>query len=91
MSHAVQLNVKDMAITLGQVLQLAPANLWGEPLHVSGLFAFIVKSLKEDKVKYCSEPDRVKRTDLGLVSTKYLDVHRDPHGVHSRAFQDRSE
>lgn len=50
MQHAIQVNVKDMCISLQFALQLVPSNLWGEPLHTSGLFAYIVKGLKEDKV-----------------------------------------
>ena len=50
MAHAIQVNVKDMAIALGLALQLAPSNLWGEALHISGLFAYIVKTLQDDKV-----------------------------------------
>lgn len=50
MGQAIQLNIKDMAVALGVTLQLTPSSLWGEALHVSGLFAFIVKSLKDDKV-----------------------------------------
>ncbi|KAI0092637.1 armadillo-type protein [Irpex rosettiformis] len=50
MDQAISLNVKDMAITLQFALQLAPSNLWGEALHVSGLFSHIVKALKDDKL-----------------------------------------
>lgn len=51
MTQAIQVNVKDMAIALQLALQLAPSSLWGEALHVSGLFAYIVGGLKEDKVR----------------------------------------
>jgi hypothetical protein len=54
MNEAIQVNVKDMAIALQLVLQLAPSNLWGEAMHNSGLFASIVNALKDDKVRRCS-------------------------------------
>ncbi|KAI0755466.1 ARM repeat-containing protein [Irpex lacteus] len=50
MANAITLNVKDMAVALQFAIQLAPSNLWGEALHVSGLFAYIVKGLNEDKL-----------------------------------------
>ena len=50
MDHAIPINVKDMATTLGLVIQLAPSSLWGEPMHNSGLFSYIVHKLEEDKV-----------------------------------------
>ena len=50
MKQAVQVNVKDMAQITGLACQLAPSSLWGEPLHNSGLFAYLVSSLQEDKV-----------------------------------------
>ncbi|THH02435.1 hypothetical protein EW026_g424 [Hermanssonia centrifuga] len=49
MNQAVQVNVKETATVLGLVVQLAPSNLWGEALHHSKLFAFLVKSIEEDK------------------------------------------
>ena len=50
MKQAVQVNVKDMAQITGLACQLAPSSLWGEPLHNSGLFAYLVSSLQEDKL-----------------------------------------
>lgn len=50
MQQAVQINVKDMAIIVNMIVQLAPSNLWGEALHTSGLFTYFVKSLQEEKV-----------------------------------------
>lgn len=50
MQQAVQMNVKDMAIIVNMAVQLAPSNLWGEPLHTSGLFTYLVRSLREEKV-----------------------------------------
>lgn len=51
MQHAIPINVKDMAVMLGLVIQLAPSSCWAEPLHNSGLFSYIVKTLEEDKVR----------------------------------------
>ncbi|KAI0693596.1 ARM repeat-containing protein [Cytidiella melzeri] len=50
MDQAVQLNVKDMAITIQLCVQLAPSSTWGEALYVSDLFAYVVTALKEDKI-----------------------------------------
>ena len=52
MKQAVQINVKDMAIGTALACQLAPSNLWGEPLHSSGLFAYLVTSLHEEKARH---------------------------------------
>ena len=52
-----------MTSTLALLFQIAPPALWGEALHVSGLFATIVKGLEEDKV---SSPHR--RCDAQNVS-----------------------
>ena len=48
-SEAIAINVKQMTTALCMLLQIAPAGLWGEALHVSGLFATIVTGLEEDK------------------------------------------
>jgi hypothetical protein len=50
MQQAIQINVKELAIAASLAMQLAPSNLWGEALHTSGLFAYLVKSLQEDTV-----------------------------------------
>ena len=44
------INVKDMAVVLGLVIQLAPSSLWGEPMYNSGLFSYLIKTLEDDKV-----------------------------------------
>ena len=48
---AVSVNVKHMTVALCMLFQIAPSGLWGEALHVSGLFTTIVKGLEEDKVR----------------------------------------
>lgn len=50
MEQAMPINVKDMAVVLGLVIQLAPSSLWGEPMHNSGLFSYLIKTLEDDKV-----------------------------------------
>ena len=55
-SLAPAVNVKCMMITVNLLLQLAPAELWGEALHVSGLFVDIVKALEEEKVRSLHNP-----------------------------------
>ncbi len=52
-------NVKSMIIALNLLLQLAPAELWAEALHVSGLFVDIVKALEEEKVRRHCYPSYV--------------------------------
>ncbi|KAI0722911.1 ARM repeat-containing protein [Earliella scabrosa] len=49
-NEAIAANIKDMTSTLALLFQIAPPALWGEALHVSGLFATIVKGLEEDKL-----------------------------------------
>jgi len=43
-------NSKDLIISLNLLFQLAPASLWGEALHISGLFATILDNLLNDEV-----------------------------------------
>ncbi|KAL7282456.1 hypothetical protein ACG7TL_003927 [Trametes sanguinea] len=49
-NEAVNTNIKQMTVALCLLFQVAPPGLWGEALHVSGLFATIVKGLDEDKL-----------------------------------------
>ncbi|KAI9000953.1 ARM repeat-containing protein [Trametes punicea] len=49
-NEAVNTNIKQMTTALCLLFQIAPPGLWGEALHVSGLFATIVKGLDEDKL-----------------------------------------
>ncbi|CDO76254.1 hypothetical protein BN946_scf184470.g12 [Trametes cinnabarina] len=49
-NEAVNTNIKQMTSALCLLFQVAPPGLWGEALHVSGLFATIVKGLDEDKL-----------------------------------------
>ncbi|KAH9938596.1 ARM repeat-containing protein [Fomitopsis serialis] len=51
MTQAVETNVGDMARILTTLFQIGPPQLWGEPLHRSGLFALVVKTLTDDKAK----------------------------------------
>ena len=54
-----------MTTSLQLLFQIAPSGLWGEAMHVSGLFATIVRGLEEDKVQVppCSS-SWIKDTDL---------------------------
>ncbi|KAI5123421.1 hypothetical protein M0805_006126 [Coniferiporia weirii] len=47
--QAVQTNQKDMILALQILVQLAPAQLWAEPMHASGLFATLSKTIMDDK------------------------------------------
>ncbi|KAI0938258.1 hypothetical protein AcV5_001092 [Taiwanofungus camphoratus] len=49
MSQALSVNVTNMATALNLLFQLSPSSLWGETLHLSGLFAMVVKTLVDDK------------------------------------------
>ncbi|KAI0375701.1 ARM repeat-containing protein [Pilatotrama ljubarskyi] len=49
-NEATSVNVKQMTSALCLLFQIAPPGLWGEALHVSGLFATIVKALEGDKL-----------------------------------------
>ena len=51
MSQAVETNIADMARILATLFQVGPPQLWGEPFHRSGLFALVVKTLMDDKVR----------------------------------------
>ncbi|KAJ2930226.1 hypothetical protein H1R20_g6892, partial [Candolleomyces eurysporus] len=46
-SQAVMVNMKDMVVALQFMVQLAPSNLWGEPMHTSGLFAHLLLTLND--------------------------------------------
>ncbi len=51
MKQATGTNVKQMTTALRLLFQIAPSGLWGEAMHISGLFAAIVKALEEEKVR----------------------------------------
>lgn len=51
MKQATGTNVKQMTAALCLLFQIAPTGLWGEAMHISGLFAAIVKGLEEEKVR----------------------------------------
>ncbi|KAJ7781094.1 armadillo-type protein [Mycena metata] len=46
-SAAVAINLKDMLLSLNLLVQLAPAQLWGEAMHTSGLFSVLMKNIVE--------------------------------------------
>ncbi|KAJ6539488.1 armadillo-type protein [Mycena capillaripes] len=46
-SAAVATNLKDMLISLNLLVQVAPSTLWGEAMHVSGLFSLLMKTILE--------------------------------------------
>ena len=50
MKEAVSANLKHMTGALCLLTQVAPPALWGEALHMSGVFASVWKTLEEDKV-----------------------------------------
>jgi len=47
--QAGMVNVKEMLVTLQLLVQTAPSALWAEPMHVSGLFVAMIKTLSDDK------------------------------------------
>lgn len=60
MANANSSNVMDMTTALQFALQLAPPTLWGEALHVSGLFAHIVRSLGDSENSNVCDTTRVE-------------------------------
>ncbi|KAF7352662.1 Importin N-terminal domain-containing protein [Mycena venus] len=46
-SAAVDTNLKDMLISLNLLMQVTPSTLWGEAMHVSGLFSLLMKRILE--------------------------------------------
>ncbi|KAJ7283929.1 armadillo-type protein [Mycena rebaudengoi] len=44
---AVVVNLKDILISIGLLVQVAPSTLWGEAMHVSGLFSLLLKNITE--------------------------------------------
>ncbi|KAH9846976.1 ARM repeat-containing protein [Lenzites betulinus] len=49
--QATLVNVKQMMSALSLMFQISPSGLWGEALHVSGLFPAFVRVLEEDKLE----------------------------------------
>lgn len=49
-SQAVMTNIRDILVALNLLIQLTPSNLWGEPMHTSGLFAHILITLIDGEV-----------------------------------------
>jgi hypothetical protein len=72
-SQAVMVNIKDILITLNLLIQLTPSNLWGEPMHTSGLFAHILTTLIDGEVftlLMCSEVGLIIRIDLNPFANR---------------------
>lgn len=83
MQQAAQMNVKDMAISINMLVQLAPSSLWGEALHSSGLFAYLVKSLQEEQVRPTTNVETGSRSCVCTDSCRDLDRVHLRHGPHS--------
>ncbi|KDQ64644.1 hypothetical protein JAAARDRAFT_187954 [Jaapia argillacea MUCL 33604] len=47
-AHAVTTNLKSMLMSFEMIFQLAPSQLWGEALHLSGLFGTLLQPLLDD-------------------------------------------
>jgi len=50
--QAIMTNQKDILACLQFLTQLAPSALWGEAMHVAGLFSHIVNLLNAEEVSY---------------------------------------
>ena len=48
--NSLAMHAKSCMNTVNLLLQLTPAELWGEALHVSGLFVEVVKALDQERV-----------------------------------------
>ena len=51
-SQAVDTNVKSLLVSLGILVRLAPADLWAEAMHLSGLFSKLFGMLSDDDVSF---------------------------------------
>ncbi|TDL29402.1 ARM repeat-containing protein [Rickenella mellea] len=49
MKQATTINVKGMITALNLLVLVTPAQLWAEPMHISGLFPSIITAIKDDK------------------------------------------
>ncbi len=47
---SVTSNLKDMVICINNIVGTNPSSLWGEALHVSGLFAYLMTTLLDSEV-----------------------------------------
>lgn len=63
-STTITLNQKDMVNALNLLVQSTPSALWGEALHISGLFAHLLHKLIEGEVRCL--------TILSLIDTHSL-------------------
>lgn len=72
-SQAVTVNIKDILIALNLLIQLTPSNLWGEPMHISGLFAHILTTLIDGEVftfSHARRRDLIIRIDLDAFANR---------------------
>ncbi|KAI0081841.1 ARM repeat-containing protein [Panus rudis PR-1116 ss-1] len=86
MKLALSTNVEKLADSLQLLLQLGPPALWGEPLHISGIFPYILTVLEADEIpttvlsKYVLLLARIAITDkqlfLQLMSAAPQKVNR---------------
>jgi len=47
--QAISANIRDIMVVFQFVAQCAPASLWGEAMHISGVFPHIVRILEDEK------------------------------------------
>lgn len=65
----VTANRKDMLLCLNTIVATNPSNLWGEALHTSGLFAYLMKAVLDSEVSNNPGPR--------LVSSSWQRLARD--------------
>jgi hypothetical protein len=75
-ASAFAVNVKALLRSLQLLVQLAPSSLWGESMHLSGLFPSLMKTLLDDEVIptitiTTSQIDQQSQTD-SLVLTEHV-------------------
>ncbi|KAG7449051.1 ARM repeat-containing protein [Guyanagaster necrorhizus] len=46
----ITVNRKDLLVALNLIVSITPSSLWGEALHVSGLFAYLMKILLDGEI-----------------------------------------
>ncbi|OBZ76700.1 Importin-11 [Grifola frondosa] len=89
-NKAMSINIKQITTALAILFQIAPPSLWGEALHVSGLFAVIVKSLQDDKVSTVVLTEYIFVLARIAMADKYLFVQLVSATARSQNMQESS-
>jgi hypothetical protein len=69
--QAILTNQRDILACLQFLTQLAPAALWGEAMHVAGLFSHVVNLLNAEEVSYFPTECEVPRFTIYRARRSY--------------------